>query len=151
MSSGTERRWFVPALIVLAVPGLLFMGSKLGVPASAQVELPASSDGKVLVVPIQIGRDSHGLAMVDTASQTLWIYKVNGEGPADNRLRLLAARSWRYDKLLQRYNTGEPNPEQVKMLLQNLGQLQNRQNRERQEQTGSGSSILEMAEPDAKL
>jgi hypothetical protein len=33
----------------------------------------------------------------------------------------LAARSWRYDRLLQQFNTAEPKPEQVKILLESLG------------------------------
>jgi hypothetical protein len=39
-------------------------------------------------------------------------------GPAHNRLKLFAARSWQYDRLLKQYNTAEPKPEQVKMLLE---------------------------------
>jgi len=111
----------MPALVVLGVLCLLFIGSKLGSPANAQAELQTSDDGQILVVPIQLERDSYGLAMVDTVGQTLWIYELNSRGPAHNRLKLLAARSWRYDKLLQQYNTAEPKPEQVKILLEDLG------------------------------
>jgi len=121
MVSGTERRWLIPALVVLGVLCLLVIGSKLGSPANAQAELQTSDDGQILVVPIQLERDSYGLAMVDTVGQTLWIYELNSRGPAHNRLKLLAARSWRYDKLLQQYNTAEPKPEQVKRLLEDLG------------------------------
>ena len=121
MISGTERRWLMPALVVLGVLCLLFIGSKLGSPANAQAELQTSDDGQILVVPIQLERDSYGRAMVDTVGQTLWIYELNSRGPAHNRLKLLAARSWRYDKLLQQYNTAEPKPEQVKRLLEDLG------------------------------
>ena len=148
MSSGTEKWWVLPASIVLGGMCLLFIGSKLGSPASAQAELQASTDGRILVVPIQIERDSYGIAMVDTVGQTLWIYELSSRGPAHNRLRLLAARSWRYDRLLQQYNTAEPKPEQIKMLLENLGQLHKEPSKGKLQD--SGINILEMAEPNGK-
>ncbi len=73
-----------------------------------------------MVVPIQLDRDSYGLAMVDTNSQTLWIYELDRRAAVHESLRLVAARSWRYDRLLQQYNTAEPKPDQVRLLLQNL-------------------------------
>ncbi len=39
-------------------------------------------------------------------------------------MKLLAARSWRYDRQLEQYNTAEPKPEQIKALLEKLGQQQ---------------------------
>jgi len=145
MESGIEKWWVLPALIILGVLCLFFIGGKLGSPASAQVELQTGGNGRILAVPIQIERDSYGLAMVDTVDQTLWIYQINSRGPVYNRLRLLAARSWRYDKLLQQYNTGKPTPEQVKMLLENWGQLQGEQNK--QKLPDSDVNVLEIAEP----
>jgi hypothetical protein len=86
--------------------------------------------------------------MVDTVGQTLWIYELNSRGPAHNRLRLLAARSWRYDRLLQQYNTAEPKPEQIRMLLENLGQLQKQPSKGKLQD--SDINILEMAEPNGR-
>jgi hypothetical protein len=117
MVSRIEKRWALPTFIVLGVLALFFTGSKLGLPASAEAE-SLRDNNEIMVVPIQIERDKYGLAMVDTVDQTLWIYELNSMGPPHNRLRLLAARSWKYDKLLKQYNTAEPKPEQVKMLLE---------------------------------
>jgi hypothetical protein len=119
--SGAKKRWFLPAFIALGVLCLLLIGSKLGPSADAQAQLQTGMEDGIMVIPVQIGRDSYGIAMVDTAEQTLWIYEINNRGPAYNRLRLLAARSWRYDRLLQQFNTAEPKPEQVKILLESLG------------------------------
>lgn len=145
MGLGTEKPWVLPAFIVLAVLCLFFVGGKQGSPASAQVELQAGGDGRILVVPVQIERDSYGIAMVDTIGQTLWIYEINSHGPAYKRLRLLAARSWRYDRLLQELNTDQPKPEEVRMLLESLGRQQKERNKEKQQDTGV--NILEIAEP----
>jgi len=144
MRPATQRRWLLSAFIVLGVLCVFFIGSKLS-PASAEAEPQTGEEGKILVIPVQIERDSYGLAMVDTVGQTLWIYEINSRGPAHNRLRLLAARSWRYDRLLRQYNTAEPKPEQVKMLLENLGQQQTQLNEKKQQ--GLDTGILELAEP----
>lgn len=145
MVSGTKKSWVLPAFIILGVLCLFFVGGKPGLPASAQVELQTGADGRILVVPVQIERDSYGIAMVDTIGQTLWIYEINSHGPAYKRLRLLAARSWRYDRLLQELNTDQPKPEEVRMLLESLGRQQKERNKEKQQDTGV--NILEIAEP----
>jgi hypothetical protein len=147
MVSGTERRWLLPTFIVLGVLVLFFIGSKLGSPASAEAELQTGSNSEILVVPIQIERDKYGLAMVDTVGQTLWIYELNSMGPAHNRLRLLAARSWQYDRLLKQYNTAEPKPEQVRMLLEEeeLGKQPKEQVKEKQEMLDV--NVVEANEP----
>jgi hypothetical protein len=135
MKSGIEKRWLLLTFIVLGVLVLFFIGGKLGSPASAKAELQTDNNSEILVVPIQIERDKYGLAMVDKASQTLWIYELNSMGPAHNRLRLLAARSWQYDRLLKQYNTAEPKPEQVRMLLEEeeMGKQPKEQVKEKQE------------------
>ena len=147
MISGTERRWLLSAFIILGVLCIFFIGSKLGSPTSAQAELQTGTEGGILVIPVQIERDSYGLAMVDTVSQTLWIYEINSRGPAHSRLRLLAARSWRYDRLLQQYNTSEPKPEQVKMLLEDLGRQPKEQSKEKQQDLDI--NVLEIVEPNS--
>lgn len=118
MESGIKGRWVLPTFIVLGVAALFFAGNKFGSPSNAKAELQTDSNSEILVVPIQIERDKYGVAMVDTVGQTLWIYELNNTGPAHSRLRLLAARSFQYDKLLKQYNTAEPKPEQVRMLLE---------------------------------
>jgi hypothetical protein len=147
MVSGTEKRWLLLTFIVLGVLALFFIGSKFGSPASAEAELQTGSNSKILVVPIQIERDKYGLAMVDTVGQTLWIYELNSIGPAHSRLRLLAARSWQYDRLLKQYNTAEPKPEQVRMLLEEeeLGKQPKEQVKEKQKDLDANT--VEAAEP----
>jgi hypothetical protein len=113
-----EKRFALSMFVVLGVLALLFAGNKLCSPEDAQAEPQAGGDCKILVIPMQLDRDRYGLAMVDTDSQTLWIYELNSRGSIHSKLKLLAARSWKYDRLLEQYNTEEPKPEQVRMLLE---------------------------------
>lgn len=103
----------------LAVAGsviICLFGGKMPLWAGAELEPPAA----VSVVPIQLGRESYGLAMVDAKSETIWIYEINTRGPAHSRLKLLAARSWHYDKLLEEYNSAQPRPHEVKNIIEQL-------------------------------
>jgi hypothetical protein len=137
----TETRWLLPAFIVLGILCLLFIGGKPGVPAQAEAKIPTVGNGRVLAVPVQLERDTYGLAMIDTHNQTLWVYELNSRGPVHNRLKLLAARSWVYDKLIRQYNTAEPKPEQVKLLLEDLGSLQKAPN------SSTNTNASETSEP----
>ncbi|MCX5634505.1 MAG: hypothetical protein NTW55_01490 [Planctomycetota bacterium] len=152
MNSKTERKWLLPAVITGAVLCLIFMAGRFGPPAKAYAQLQASTDSGISAIPVQLTRDSYGLAMVDMASQTIWVYEIDNRSPAHNRLRLLAARSWKYDRMLENYNTADPKPEQVKMMLEKLTQHQKPQNSEIQEmpeeqQQEQDVNIIEIAEP----
>ena len=144
MNSGSERQWLLPVCIVAGVVCLFLIGSKLGSPANAQEQLQAGTANEVLVVPVQIDRDSYGIAMVDTVGQTMWIYELTSRGPVHGRMKLLAARSWKYDRLLEEYNTAEPKPEQIKMLLEELKQVTKQTRKTQQE---ADVNILSIAEP----
>jgi len=130
MLSGTQRRWWLPAIVAVGLLCLLFVHNGFNSSTNVQADVQAGSESGILVVPVQIGRDSYGIAMVDTVGQNLWVYELNSRGPAHSRLKLLAARNWRYDRLLQQYNTAEPQPEQVKALLESLQQTPKEQNKE---------------------
>jgi hypothetical protein len=147
MISGSEKQWLLLTFIVLGVLALFFIGGKLGLPASAKAE-SLRGNNEVLVIPIQIERDKYGLAMVDMVNQTLWVYELNSMGPVHNRLRLLAARSWQYDRLLKQYNTSEPRPEQLRMLLEEegLGKQPKEQVKEKQEGSDVNASEVNVVE-----
>ena len=148
MSPGTEKRWLLPAFTVLGVLCLFLIGGKLGSSESPKGEKLSDTEGRILVIPIQLERDNYGFAMVDTVGQTLWIYEINNRGPAHNRLRLIAARSWQYDRLLKDLNTAEPKPEDVRMMLEDLGQMQKKSDKKKQQV--SDINILGIAEPNNK-
>lgn len=133
-------------MLAFGLLGLLFIGRQAGLPSDVAAKAQNPEKNGLLVVPIQLGRDSYGLAMVDTAEQTLWIYELNNRGPAYSRLKLWAARSWQYDGLLRQYNTDEPKPEQVKMLLEDLS-LQRPKKQENQPQQVLDVNVPDVNEP----
>ncbi len=135
-----ERRWLLPALIVCGVVCLFFVVGRSVSPRMVEATPQALGNGELFVVPIQIQRDVYGVAMVDTGNQTLWIYEFAGRGPGQRQLVLSSARSWRYDRLIQQYKTADPTPNQVKMLLENLGELPKRLNDNNPHDANTGGS-----------
>jgi hypothetical protein len=101
-------------LVVAGAVIISFAGSKM---SAAPEELAATG---VSVIPLQVSKDSFGFAMVDPKNETVWVYEVNTRGPAHSRLKLVAARSWHYDKMLEEYNSAEPRPQQVKNIIEQL-------------------------------
>jgi hypothetical protein len=84
----------------------------------------------ITAIPVQLGRESYGLAMIDAETQTLWIYEFNTRGQAFDQLRLIAARSFEYDRKLTEWNTAAPTPTQVKKILEAM-QTQQEQKQEK--------------------
>ena len=88
----------------------------------------------ITAVPVQLGRESYGLAMIDSEAQTLWVYEFNTRGQAFDQLRLIAARSFEYDRKLTEWNTAAPTPTQVKKILETMEtQIQQKQEKKVEE------------------
>ena len=120
MQSKQQGRWLLPvSFIVLFLVGV-FAGTRLISPVTAKTDDPVVKADQVKVIPLQGSRDNYALAMIDTKLQTIWFYEVNSRAATHNRLRLLAARSWKFDRLLDQYNTAEPTPPQVELLLERM-------------------------------
>jgi len=71
----------------------------------------------------QLDRNSCGLFMMDVDSSNVWCYQYV---PGRSRLRLVAARSFSYDRYLEDYNCEEPTIEQTKVLLENQRKIKER-------------------------
>lgn len=97
---------------------LLLLSKGLMFTSDANAYNEAVSNSNIIVTPVQLGNDIYGLAMVDTITERMWVYELSRSSSAHNRLKLIAARNWKYDKLLDQFNTGEPTPEQVRKLIE---------------------------------
>ncbi len=69
----------------------------------------------VFVVPAQFGGNAFGCYLLDIDQQTLVAYQYSA---TDRALKLVAARSYRFDRRLQNFNTAAPTPREVEQLVQ---------------------------------
>lgn len=75
---------------------------------------------EALAVQLRPGID--GIALIDKELYTICIYQYQGHRPIHERFVLLSARSFRYDRQLEDYNTAEPRPDQVRQILEQAAQ-----------------------------
>ncbi|MHC5083423.1 MAG: hypothetical protein ACYTET_05735 [Planctomycetota bacterium] len=83
-------------------------------------EKKTSSPWPVTTIPVQLSRDVYGIAMIDSRAETMWVYEFSMRGNSFDRLRLVAARSFEFDRQLTEWNTGSPTPRQVEEILNTL-------------------------------
>jgi hypothetical protein len=81
--------------------------------AYAQNQPPIAGGAGVFVMPAQMQTNVWGCYLLDVDSKTLCAYQFY---PGEKKLRLTAARSYRYDTKLENYNT-ELSPREIKAML----------------------------------
>ncbi|HYE19521.1 MAG TPA: hypothetical protein VEA69_13805 [Tepidisphaeraceae bacterium] len=90
-----------------SVPSLL--------PAAYAQQAPIAGGAGVFVMPCQTSPNTWGAYLLDVDSQTLCVYQFF---PGEKQLRLLAARNYKYDRRLNRFNSDGPSPTEVKALVE---------------------------------
>lgn len=103
------------SLIALA----LFARNGSGLPdllpaAMAQQQLPIGGGAGVFIVPGQFTTTSYGCYVMDVDSQIVSAYQYM---PAEKTLRLVASRTFKFDRRLANYNTAPP-PNEIKDLVE---------------------------------
>ena len=111
-------RWLIVGLLaVIAACLLVEAGSTASTTSS---ELSAGGKGSVFAVAGQITPDTYGLYLVDLENGTICVYQYLGGA---RRLRLMAARTFAYDRQLDEYNT-EPLPREIRELVEQQRRLE---------------------------
>jgi hypothetical protein len=134
---------FLVSVVILFIAGFL-SGQDSRDPDNLILGPSAGDSGQIKVVPMQVGPNNYGVAMVDIFNKTLWVYEVNRDG-GHNKIRLIAARNWQYDRLLTEYNSAEPKPEQVKEILDRFAET--RRKRQLEEKRKVRDELIEQTGP----
>jgi len=66
----------------------------------------------------QLTSKTYGLFMVDVDTGTIWCYELSRGSNNELQMRLVAARSWIFDRYLEEFNVGEPIPAAVEAMVQ---------------------------------
>lgn len=112
------------SLALLGLASAAVIAAYLVVPLFAAGDEPSvAGSPAVSVVPIQTGPQTYGVAIVDVKNETICIYEINSRAATFNRLKLVAARSFRYDRLLESYNSAEPHPDQVRDIIRQASKI----------------------------
>ena len=83
----------------------------------------------------QLTAKTFGLFMMDVDTGTIWCYELQRGQHGEPQMKLVAARSWIYDRYLEEFNAAEPVPGKVRAMVE-----QQRSHRSDQKATGSGGA-----------
>jgi len=101
-------------LAIIAACLVLRLDQPLAARALGQPVSQAGARG-VFAFTGQLTKNTFGVFMVDVDAGTMWCYEWDeGKGC----LRLIAARSWRYDRYLEEFNSCGPGPGEVERLVE---------------------------------
>jgi hypothetical protein len=108
--------WANAALLAVIVLTMLNRGTVPSVlPAAyAQNQPPIAGGAGVFVMPAQMATNVWGAYLLDVDSKTICAYQFF---PGEKKLRLSAARSYKYDTKLENFNTDIP-PREVKAMVE---------------------------------
>jgi len=103
---------------VLAVIGIVLL-SRGGAPsllpaAYAQNQAPIAGGAGIFIMPAQMQTNVWGAYLLDVDNKTICAYQFYA---GERKLRLVAARSYRYDTRLENFNT-DISPKEVKALVE---------------------------------
>lgn len=105
------------AVLTAFVAGLL-LRLPLGPPAPAALAqvAPAAGGRGVYAFTGQLDASRFGLFMLDIEQGTIWVYELD-QVDGVRKLKLVAARSWVYDRYLRDFNVAPPSFREVQELV----------------------------------
>jgi len=123
--SNRQTVWWVMTVVLAVMATALIM--RLDDKAFLRSALAQSVDRGVLPIAGargihaftgQLSSKTHGLFMLDVDAGTIWCYGLEKGRDGETRLRLVAARSWIFDRHLEEFNVAAPTPNEVRMMVQ---------------------------------
>ena len=114
IESRAPARWLIVALLA-AVATCLVIEVGFGT-SSARAQLAGTAKGsRVVAVAGKVTPETYGLYLLDLEHGTICIYQYL---PATRKLRLMAARTFVFDRKLEDFNNAAPTPREVKRLVE---------------------------------
>lgn len=116
--------WVIAILLAIIATAVLTRGTNGPLGATpAMGDAPMAGARGIFAFTGQIDQNRFGLFMMDVDSSNVWCYEYL---PGTRKLKLVAARSFLYDRYLENYQTDEPKPATVKLMLERERQAQGR-------------------------
>ncbi len=124
---GQTILWIIAILLAVIATALIMRSDGvLNIQSAYGGDSPMAGARGIFAFTGQIDKNSYGLFMMDVDSSNVWCYQYV---PRDKELRLVAARSFLYDRYLENVNNGEPTPQQARVMLAEQRRIKARLNR----------------------
>ena len=135
---GQTVLWIIAVLLGMIASALWTRDSQSGFLPSAMAQTQARAGARgVFAFTGQLDRDRYGLFMLDVDEGTVWCYEIRSEG-GGRKMRLVAARTWIYDRFLRDFNCTAPS---FRMVQELVAQQRAEVGAELDEAAGLGDSV----------
>lgn len=134
--------WIIALLLAVIATTLLTRGPGQPLITPAFADSPMIGARGIFAFTGQLDKNSYGLFMMDVDARTIWCYQYL---PTTRKMRLVAARSFDFDRYLEDYNIEGPTKDEVKAMLDDQRRINER--RERQGGDDSGEEALGITVP----
>ena len=108
--------WVIAVLLAAIAGGLWSRPAGQILPAAWAQNQPLAGARGVYAFTGQLDHNQYGLFMLDVDQGTIWCYEIDLVD-GTRKLRLIAARSWVYDRYLQDFNCAAPDFRMVQQLV----------------------------------
>ncbi len=109
--------WVIAALLAVIAVGVWLRPSGDWLPPALAQNQPLAGARGIFAFTGQIDHNRFGLFMLDVDQGTIWCYELDSIGGA-RKLRLIAARTFLYDRYLQDFNCAAPDFRMVRELVE---------------------------------
>ncbi len=114
-SPAAAAKWLIVMLLVV-IAGRLVLEVGWGMSSAAAQNVGSTRSGNTFAIGGQVTKDTYGLYLVDMDNCTICVYQWVAETGGRGKLRLMASRTYAFDRQLDEYNT-EPLPSEIKNLV----------------------------------
>ena len=108
--------WIIAVLLAAIAAGLWMRPSGGAMPMALAQNQPLAGARGVYAFTGQLDPNRYGLFMLDVDQGTIWCYELDRVSGM-RKLRLVAARTWVYDRYLQDFNCAPPDFRMVQQLV----------------------------------
>lgn len=112
----STAQWLIVVLLAVIATALWLRPTASSGPFAFAQQQPLAGARGVFAFTGPLDNNSHGLFMLDVDQGTLWCYEIATTGGV-RKLRLIAGRSWIYDRFLQDFNCAAPDFRMVQELV----------------------------------
>lgn len=124
-SGGQTLGWVIAVLLAVIATALVMRTDDLSLLRSSWAQTPTTGGGpaagarSIYAFTGQLDSKTYGLFMMDVDSGTIWCYEIaKGQPGMGSHLKLVAARSWIFDRYLEEFNVAAPTPAEVRQLVE---------------------------------
>ncbi len=143
----SQTVYWIIAVLLAVIATALWMQPPGGLPAALAQNQPLAGARGVYAFTGQLEPNRYGLFMLDVDQGTIWCYELES-GAGTRKLRLVAARTWVYDRYLQDFNCAPPDFRAVQQLVaQQRAQSDDRDSPTSQGAEGKGPAPIDRNRP----